>query len=66
MDRDAVSTGPAQDAAPVSESSIWPMVLAGGLTLLLFGVPTSLPFSVVGAGIMAIALRGWIGELRHG
>ena len=45
--------------------SIWPVVLAGGITLLLFGVVTSLVFSVVGALLTIWALAGWIGELRH-
>ena len=66
MDHDARSTRRTQEPAPVPEASIWPMVLAGGLTLLLFGLPTSLAFSVLGAAVMAIALRGWIGELRNG
>ena len=44
--------------------SIWPAVLAAGLTLIAFGVPTSGAFSVVGAVLTVAALVGWIGELR--
>jgi hypothetical protein len=47
-------------------SSVWPATLAAGITLLLFGVVTSLAFSVVGAVVMACALIGWIDELQHG
>jgi hypothetical protein len=66
MHRDARPTESARDAAPVSEASIWPMALAGGLTLVLFGIPTSLAFSILGVVIAGIALRGWIRELLHG
>ncbi len=45
--------------------SIWPVVLAAGITLLLFGVVTSLAFSVAGALLAIVALAGWIGELRR-
>jgi hypothetical protein len=45
--------------------SVWPVVLALGVTLLLFGVPTSRAFTVVGALLVAWALWGWIEDLRH-
>jgi hypothetical protein len=45
--------------------SIWPMVLAGAITLVAFGVITSWVFSGVGVVLMAWALYGWIGELLH-
>ncbi len=47
------------------ERSIWPVVLAGGISLLLFGVVTSLSFSVVGAVLIVGALTGWMGDLVH-
>jgi len=47
------------------ESSIWPVVLAGGLSLVLFGVVTSLSFSVVGVVLIVAALKGWMGDLLH-
>jgi hypothetical protein len=46
--------------------SYWPMVMGAGITLLLFGVISSLAFSAVGALLMLWALGGWIGDLRHG
>ena len=45
--------------------SIWPLVLAGGVTLLAFGIVTNLTFSIIGLLLSAWALAGWIGELRH-
>jgi hypothetical protein len=45
--------------------SVWPVTMAGGITLLLFGVMTAQAFSVVGAFLIIWALSGWIAELRH-
>ncbi|MBA2450969.1 MAG: hypothetical protein H0V51_23390 [Chloroflexi bacterium] len=45
--------------------SAWPCVCAGGITLVFFGILTSFVFSVVGVLLIALALAGWIGELRH-
>jgi hypothetical protein len=47
------------------EPSVWPFVLGGGVALAAFGVPINLLFSVVGAVLVAIALVGWIGDLRR-
>ncbi len=46
--------------------SLWPAVLAAGITLLLFGVVAGWPFSLVGALVMVVALAGWVGENRRG
>jgi hypothetical protein len=46
--------------------TIWPAVLAGGITLLAMGLVTSLVFSLAGALVMALGLGGWIRELLHG
>jgi hypothetical protein len=51
---------------PLPETSVWPVVLAGGMALLLFGVVTSLSFSVLGALLIVGSLKGWIGDLLHG
>jgi cytochrome c oxidase subunit 1 len=45
--------------------SIWPVVLALGITFFLFGVVTDLLFSVLGGLVIFGSLVGWIGELRH-
>lgn len=46
-------------------SSTWPFVLGAGVTLLLFGLLTSLAFSLLGLVLAAMALAGWIREVRH-
>lgn len=43
----------------------WPAVLAGGVVVFAWGPPTSWTVSVVGAVVSIVAIRGWIGELRH-
>lgn len=43
----------------------WPAVLAGGVVVFAWGPPTSWVVSVVGGVVSIIAIRGWIGELRH-
>ncbi|HYU19653.1 MAG TPA: hypothetical protein VEQ11_13270 [Chloroflexota bacterium] len=48
------------------EASVWPLALAAGLTLTLFGVLTSPALSAAGTLLAAVALGGWIRELRHG
>jgi hypothetical protein len=45
--------------------SVWPVVLAAGVSLLLFGIVTSLAFSAVGVVTIVGGLAGWIQELRH-
>lgn len=54
---------PADVHAP--ESSQWPLALAAGVTLLLYGVLTGLVFSALGALLTVLALGGWIRELHH-
>ena len=55
----------AAQEAHLPSPSIWPAALAAGLTLLFFGLLTNYAFCAFGAALMAYALRGWIGELRH-
>lgn len=43
----------------------WPVVMAAGITLLAFGVVTSLIVSGVGVFLFIIALVGWIGDIRN-
>jgi hypothetical protein len=50
----------------VPSPSIWPITVAGGFTLVTFGLLTSLALSALGALLMAWGLFGWIQELRHG
>jgi cytochrome c oxidase subunit 1 len=46
--------------------SVWPFTVAGGFTLVAFGVLTSLLLSVLGLVLMIWGLIGWIQEMRHG
>ena len=46
--------------------SAWPFVVGGAVTLMAFGVATSLAFSLLGAVLLAWGLIGWIRELRRG
>ena len=50
----------------VPHPTYWPSVLALGVTFLVWGLITSYVISVVGLLLFAIALSGWIWELRHG
>jgi hypothetical protein len=43
--------------------TVWPCAAAAGVTLIAFGVVTTLAFSVAGAVLFALALAGWLGEL---
>ncbi|MGI8858029.1 MAG: hypothetical protein ACR2JW_20005 [Thermomicrobiales bacterium] len=52
--------------AHLPRPTYWPVVLAFAVVLLAWGVVTTLAISVIGALMLALALGGWIGELRHG
>jgi hypothetical protein len=47
------------------EPSYWPFVLAAGIVVSFWGIVTSLVISLVGIVMIAAALTGWVGELRH-
>ena len=44
----------------------WPIVMALGITVIGWGIITTYILSAIGMILFAIALAGWIGELRHG
>ncbi len=44
--------------------SIWPLLLAAGITLLMVGIVTSLVVSIVGVVAMLVALGGWTQQNR--
>ena len=46
--------------------SIWPVTVGAAVSLMAFGVATSLALSVLGVLLLALGLFGWIRELRHG
>jgi hypothetical protein len=43
-----------------------PAGMALGVAFVLFGLATSYLFCAVGAGMMALALRSWIGAMANG
>jgi hypothetical protein len=43
----------------------WPAVMALGITFVFWGIVTTLAISAVGFSLTALALSGWIGELRN-
>jgi hypothetical protein len=45
--------------------SVWPATVGAGVTMMAFGVVTSLYFSAAGVVVLALGLLGWIEELRH-
>ena len=45
--------------------SVWPVVVGAGVALSLFGIVTSLAFSLLGLVLLLVGIGGWIGELRH-
>lgn len=55
---------PAIPEQHLPEPSVWPFVLGAGLTLLAFGVVSSLAFSILGILLVGYAVVGWIGQMR--
>jgi hypothetical protein len=56
---------PNAEPAP-HDASIWPSVLAAGLTVAFFGLVTdSVSFGVLGILAFILGIGGWVGELRH-
>ena len=44
----------------------WPVVLALGTVMILWGLVSSWMLSGVGLLLFALALSGWIGDIRYG
>ncbi len=47
------------------EPTYWPAVLAFGIVLFAWGIVTSYIIIGVGLIVFAVAVAGWIGDLRH-
>jgi hypothetical protein len=43
----------------------WPAAAALGVMLFAWGLLTSLTILLIGTGLFATSLAGWIGEIRH-
>jgi hypothetical protein len=57
------------DSSPAVEmprATVWPIVVALGITMLGAGWATNLVLSVVGGGLFVLGLGGWIGQLLPG
>jgi len=52
-------------AGHLPKPTAWPATLALSITFLLWGLASSLIISGVGAVVFAVALTGWIGDIRH-
>ena len=44
---------------------VWPVTLALAITLLVWGLVTSLIITGVGLALFAVAMAGWIRDIRH-
>ena len=50
----------------VHEASVWPAVLAAGLTVTFFGlIASSWGFGILGVLATVLGIGGWVGELTH-
>ncbi|HUZ08280.1 MAG TPA: hypothetical protein VMV89_12440 [Candidatus Paceibacterota bacterium] len=47
------------------EPGVWPVTLALAITLLVWGLVTSLIITGVGLALFAVAMAGWIRDVRH-
>ncbi len=54
------------DSVHLPAPTVWPFVVAAGVSMIAAGFVTDLAFSVVGAGIFLFALVGWIWNLTPG
>jgi hypothetical protein len=50
---------------PLPEPTVWPAALALGITFLVWGLVTSLIITGAGGLLFAVALAGWIRDIRH-
>jgi hypothetical protein len=47
------------------EPGVWPVTLALAITLLVWGLVTSPIITGVGLALFAVAMAGWIRDIRH-
>jgi hypothetical protein len=56
----------AAQGVEMPQATVWPIVVALGITMLGAGWATNLVLSAVGAGMFVLGLGGWIGQLLPG
>ena len=69
MDADRVAadeTMVGTDEIHLPRPSVWPMVVAAGISLLCAGIALVLVISLIGALVLALGLSGWIQEISRG
>jgi hypothetical protein len=49
----------------IPSPTAWPAALALGTTFFAWGIVTSPVVLAMGLGLFAVALFGWVGEIRH-
>lgn len=47
------------------EPTAWPVALALGVTLILWGLVSSLVITSIGLVLFVAALAGWVADIRH-
>jgi hypothetical protein len=47
----------------LARPTYWPIVMAAGITLTMWGIATTLLLSGIGLLLFALALAGWVGDL---
>ena len=47
------------------DPTYWPLVMGFGITFIFWGITSNYAISGVGLVLFAIALAGWIGDIRH-
>lgn len=57
---------PGAETIHLPRPTMWPAVMALGITMFMAGLITNLAFTLAGLIVFLIALAGWIAELRHG
>ncbi len=61
VERDAL----AEHEIHLPPPSVWPIVLAFGLTITSFGFLANIIYGIFGAVVITISLWGWVGAMRH-
>lgn len=51
---------------PLPKPTAWPPTLALSITFIFWGLVSSLIITAVGLVVFAVAITGWIGDIRHG